>query len=149
MIFLRIAAVAYWFALSVVLLVPDPGRLLGWEPHLVARADTTVHFTAFALLGFSIFLAGLPVRLWIIIPLMLAYAVGIEMLQHFFPPRTVDMRDLAANLLGLAAGAIVYVAVRAMIRGFRRWRYGPQPANAEQVRAIRTMATVSQPEKAP
>ena len=52
-------------------------------------------------------------RVWrvvLAVAIGLAIAVAIEFLQTWFPPRTVSLNDLAAEALGLACGAFLWVS---------------------------------------
>jgi hypothetical protein len=126
MLYLRIAATAYWVALTVLLLLPNPWALLGFRPSVMPHDGRGVHFVAFTLLGLSVFLAGLPMRGWIVAVLLAAYGVSIELLQLLIPSRIVDAVDLGENLLGLALGAALYSAGRWAIRRWRRNRRSRQ-----------------------
>jgi hypothetical protein len=112
-------AALYWIGLTVLLLMPNPGwvlDLVGIKRLPIARPDQGAHFFAFTLLGASVFLAGLPLRAWLVTGLLVGYAVAVEWLQRFVPPRVVDGRDLLANLLGLALGVGLYGAGLAVAR---------------------------------
>jgi len=124
--YLRFAAALYWAALTVLLLAPNPWALLGFRPVALPHGGQGVHFVMFTMLGLSVFLAGLPMRAWIVAAMLALYGVTIEMLQYFIPLRMVDARDLAENLVGLALGAGLFLAGRWLARVWHRRRHGPE-----------------------
>lgn len=71
-------------------------------------SDDLLHASAYLVLGVAAAQAG---RLWGLRPwpaLALAYAVlhgaGLEVLQHFLPPRAAELSDLVADAAGAALG---------------------------------------------
>jgi len=100
----RLVCVAYVAFLTLLLLVPDPGRLFGlWFPR-GGGGGIGIHFSTFLTLGVLVGASRLPFRTSALIVLLLVYAVGMELLQLFSPPRTVELKDFAENLLGLVVG---------------------------------------------
>lgn len=99
---------AYWLALTVLLLVPDPLALLrGVVPDATIPARGT-HFSAFFLLAILAASSRLPWRPRAQAVVSFVYAVTIESLQGFVDGRAVELLDYTENLLGLAIGAIVW-----------------------------------------
>ena len=83
-------------------LVPHPPQAIttGW--------DKSNHALAFASLAFSSVWALLPrPRQWpLIVAALLAYGIGIEIAQHFLPPREADWHDVVADSVGIALGLL-------------------------------------------
>ena len=119
----RLACTAYVALLTLLLLAPNPAMLPGVRrlPHMVS--DVAIHFGAFVLVGIFVLAARPPMRRAYLIALLAAYAVGVELAQYFVPPRTVDLRDLFANLSGLTVGVLAWQA--AVLLTSRRCRTGP------------------------
>ena len=100
----RLGCLAYGILLTLLLVVPDPAALLGWRTIPNVTGGIGVHFTAFALLGFLVAASRFPLgRTWTA-GLLLSYAFTAEFVQFFVPPRTVELRDLLENLVGLSVG---------------------------------------------
>lgn len=105
---------AYWLALTVLLLVPNPFALLGLtrlKGHGIPNRG--VHFTAFLLL--TLVTRGVQskkARLWPVLVVLVLYAVATETLQLAVVGRTVELPDYFENLLGIAAGVLVSVLWR-------------------------------------
>jgi len=103
----RVFCVAYWGVLTVLLLVPDPWALLGLSRLAsTASTDRGVHFLLFFILGFLIHASRWPWRLLAFLLVLVLYAVGAELLQWFFPPRSVDALDMVENVVGIALGSL-------------------------------------------
>ena len=103
----RLGCVAYVSLLTLLLLAPDPWALLGIEWPRAGGQGIGVHFICFAVLGVMIAASRLPYRPWLPGGVLAGYAVAVELLQYYAPPRTVEFRDLLENLLGAATGATV------------------------------------------
>jgi hypothetical protein len=96
--------------LTLLLLTPDPWRLLGLRrvAHAIPIPNRGVHFTLFLGLTLLMHASRWPLRR---IPLLLGlagYAVAAELLQTFVPPRTVELIDALENLAGIALGAFLF-----------------------------------------
>jgi len=61
-----------------------------------------------ALLALLVHLSRTPVRGWWLAGLLMVYAIATELLQSLVPNRTVELTDLIENLLGLAAGTVLW-----------------------------------------
>ncbi|RUO20482.1 hypothetical protein CWE08_08260 [Aliidiomarina iranensis] len=66
------------------------------------NADKVVHFGLFFILATTMHLA-FRARLLIAIPLLLVYAVVIEIVQHHIPGRGAEVLDVVADMLGVLA----------------------------------------------
>jgi len=98
--------------LTLLLLVPDPLALLGLTRFPGPKHGVGVHFTCFTVLTLLVLAARLLRRRGVLLGLLAAYAVIVELLQGLVSPRTVELRDLVENLLGLAAGATLAWTLR-------------------------------------
>lgn len=66
--------------------------------------DKLMHFGGYLVAGFSITFAlpGMPWwQRWL---LLAVYSTGIEIAQHFMPPRTFSWLDILANTMGAGSG---------------------------------------------
>jgi VanZ family protein len=98
--------------LSVVVLFTPSSR----TPTLLPGLDKVVHLGLFATLALTGRLAGLP-RAGLALGLA-AYAGMSEVLQALLPlGRTADVRDAAADLVGVALGLAVWCCARARLAG--------------------------------
>jgi hypothetical protein len=110
---LRLACAVYCLLLTVLLLVPDPFGLLRIE-RSAGPSGSGVHFLLFAVLGGLVLASRLPLPHLLVTLILVGYAVTSELLQSFFPPRTVEMKDIAENILGLGVAYFIGWV-------FRRW----------------------------
>jgi hypothetical protein len=108
MLAVRLVCAAYWSLLTLLLLVPDPLALLGLERIPGPKTGIGVHFGCFTGLALLVSASRFARQKAVLFGLLAAYAVIVELSQGLVPPRTVELRDLAENLLGLAAGAAVW-----------------------------------------
>lgn len=109
---IRVGLVVYLLFLSFLLLAPEPLKLLGFTSPPGASSVRMVHFLLFAVLGFLVWASRLPVRPGLVLGVLVAYALVTESLQWFVPTRTVELLDYLENLLGLAAGGMVWHALQ-------------------------------------
>lgn len=95
---------AFWLPLAVctwLALTPSP-------PQSVFRVgDVILHALAFAYLTTALGLAHRRLRWWALAGWMLAYGAAIELAQSFEPARSPELKDLAVDGLGIAAGLVV------------------------------------------
>jgi VanZ family protein len=90
-------------------------------------SDKLSHFIAFAaLMAWFGGVFRLPVTPWVALGL-LAFGVLIELLQGMLPYRTAEMRDVLADLLGIAVG---WAAALAGLRHWTRWAEALLPGRA-------------------
>ena len=112
----RLICAAYVSMLTALLLLPDPRTFVSWllrfDVFSAGPAAAGTHFVFFAILAALVLLSRLPWNPAAIAGLLIAYAIGLELLQSYFPPRTVELRDFVENLLGLAAGTAVWRLMR-------------------------------------
>jgi len=99
----------YWLVLTVLLLVPDPARVLHMRRIPVFPwGDIGVHLTGFTILTLLVCAARRPKPIGWPLALLLLYAVATESLQAVVPPRTVELKDYVENILGIALGTGLY-----------------------------------------
>jgi VanZ family protein len=111
---LRGVCLGYAALLTVLLLTPDPAGLLGWERVGPEPPDRGTHTTLFALLAVLFLASRFALSARKTAAILVVYALAVESLQYFAPPRTVELLDYAENLLGLACGTLVVAAWRRM-----------------------------------
>ena len=51
---------------------------------------------------------------------LLAWGLGLELLQSLLPPRRGDLADLAADGAGILCGCLLYLGARRALSPFRR-----------------------------
>ena len=129
---LRVACVAYWALLSVLLLAQDPFALFGVPRPPGPPGGRGAHFLFFTLLAFLAHVSRWPMRLRVLTGLLVAYAFLTEGLQALIPHRTVELLDLIENLLGLAAGTAIWWFVGDRASKRRRSRDGSAPDDQNQ-----------------
>lgn len=107
----RGVCLGYWALLSLALLHPDPWSLFGGHRIHVETPDQGVHLAFFVGLALLFQAGRFGLSRAASTALLVGYAVTIESLQYFTPPRSVEVRDYAENLLGLACGALIGAGV--------------------------------------
>ena len=113
---IRIASAAYLVALTTLLLASNPvAWLLGLIPDDSVPSRGT-HFTAFLILAILVAASRLPWRATVQALALIVYALAIESMQGLVENRTVELLDYVENLLGLAAGLLLW---RAFLRTTR------------------------------
>ncbi|MEN9543584.1 MAG: hypothetical protein RLZZ598_417 [Pseudomonadota bacterium] len=124
----------YWrglFALAVLVVLVFALKPASTESLLFEDFDKLQHIAAFIVLTALGLLAGLR-PIWALALSLLALSVGIELAQALTPDRTPDVRDVAADAIGIATGLLLY----ALRRVFSRWRASRiRPADASQTAA--------------
>ncbi len=93
-------------ACSIGLLVLALAPMELKEERTFAHSDKVAHVVAFACLGFAA-RRGWPSRLPAIMAGLLAYGAAIEILQSLMPLRSASLADLAADVVGILAGAML------------------------------------------
>ena len=94
--------VVSWLALSPA---PPDGLDTGW--------DKLNHAGAFAVLTLVASFAFPRSRhsLWLVLAGLLCYGAAIEVAQSFTPTRSAEWGDLLADLIGMAAGAMLAMLI--------------------------------------
>lgn len=81
----------------------------------VEYSDSTLHFVGNFLLIMSAFVATYGrFKLWLLVAFLVPYSLLIELSQYFAPQRHVDIRDLAANFMGLGTGFAAAFVIQAL-----------------------------------
>lgn len=94
---------------------PDP------YPVPASDSDKVNHVLAFACLGVLACWSYPASRSTLLAGLLLAYGLGIELVQALLPHRDFSLLDLVADALGIGLGLILGIAMHPN-RGFRRSR---------------------------
>ena len=69
--------------------------------------DKLMHFTGYFIAGSSISFAFPLWKLWQRASFLILFSIGIEISQHFMPPRTFDFFDIGANSSGVILGLML------------------------------------------
>ena len=79
--------------------------------------DSRLHFLGNLLLFLSARAALMEVRShWFILAFVLIYGTGMEFMQMLLPQRLFDVRDLAANWLGVGSGLLIALTIELLCR---------------------------------
>jgi VanZ family protein len=109
---IRVFALLWLLAISILFFLPGsalPDEGLFNLPYF----DKYVHFGLFAVLLFlwRFFFDGAAKFTWILLGLAFCYGLAVEVIQHYWVAnRSFDMLDVAADMLGAAAGLIVWTS---------------------------------------
>jgi len=100
---------------------------LGLSPHpentVPMFNDKLMHFSGYFVSAFSISFA-LP--RWPFLQraiFMIVFSIGIEIGQHFMPPRTFDVFDICANSVGVIVGLGVITILEMKLQWFKKFLY--------------------------
>lgn len=85
----------------------------------IAYNDLLLHFLGYVAASLSIGLACPRWHLWQRGLLLLSYSTLIEIIQHFLPPRTFDLYDIAANGSGILVGLLLFALLQKPLRHCR------------------------------
>lgn len=110
-IVMRVLCVSYMLVLTMLLLVRDPGGLLGFPPEVPLVLQWLIqsaHFTTFAVLSFLVFSSRWPLWSWLLVLILCIYAAGTELGQGLVATRTPELGDLMLDLLGILVGGLFY-----------------------------------------
>lgn len=106
----RLLCAGYCVALTVLLVVPNPLRLLGIQRLPGPPGGRGVHFVLLSALTLLALASRWAIRRGTLLGLLIAYGILTETLQWFAPPRTVELLDYAENLAGVLTGAAIWWA---------------------------------------
>lgn len=95
--------------------------------HVPVYNDKLMHLSGYFVAGFSITFAFPGIPWWQRWLWLAAYSSGIEVAQHFMPPRTFSWLDILANTTGAAAGLSLCGLLRHLLPGWNRALLEPQP----------------------
>lgn len=108
---MRVLCVSYMLVLTMLLLVRDPGGLLGFPPEVPLVLQWLIqsaHFTTFAVLSFLVFSSRWPLWSWLLVLILCIYAGGTELGQGLVATRTPELGDLMLDLLGILVGGLFH-----------------------------------------
>ncbi|RYY76356.1 MAG: VanZ family protein [Gammaproteobacteria bacterium] len=89
--------------------------------------DKLMHCGGYFLAGLSISFAFPYWKFFQRAAFLIIYSVGIEIGQHFMPPRTFDVFDICANSTGVFLGLLLILVLAKNVRWFDRvlfWQAG-------------------------
>lgn len=99
----------YLIALTVLLVIKNPLAFL--ESSRATRSIDLApagHLFGFLLLAILTWAARWPISRWTVIGLLIAYALGTELLQAAIPWRSAEAADFLLDLMGIALGSAVW-----------------------------------------
>ncbi len=113
---IRVICACWWIVVTVLLLSSNPASLVGLSARWVSAWSAVAHVGSFLLLSGLTLASAPPLSMQSTLALLAVYGVTVELLQGLVPNRYVSWSDFAANLLGIAMGAIFYAAARMLWR---------------------------------
>lgn len=115
---LQLLGISYTLVLTILLLFPSTNVTHIEVPFL----DKVGHISLFAFLVliwamfFWVKTEGVSARLGWVLLITFFYGIVIEALQElFFKPRTADIWDVVANLVGILLGGLIFYVLRNII----------------------------------
>ena len=88
---MRIVCLAYVAFLTLLLLSPDPARVIsstGKLPPILHTLMPWAHLLSFSVLAAAMLLARWPMPRWVTVLILAMYGGATEIIQGFVPPRT-------------------------------------------------------------
>ena len=117
MFFWRSLCVVQFFVLLAIYvfmgLTPAP------ETYVPVFNDKLMHFSGYVIAAFSISFAYPHKAIWQRILFLIVFSIGIEIGQHFMPPRTFDLLDICANSVGVGVGIALVTGLERKINWFK------------------------------
>jgi VanZ family protein len=115
-----LASLCYGLLLTVLLLVPNPAALVGLpEVPIFPWGKFGIHLIAFTVLGFLANSTRWPKRpCWPLLVFLAVYGITTESLQLFVPHRSARVMDGIENILGIAAGSVIYWLLLRLMQPF-------------------------------
>ncbi len=121
-----IVAVGVLCALTFVLLSENPWSIFKFIPYRLRPEtdlpdripDKVYHFTGYFTLALVFMWFAATRAKWLVlvlVPLMVAHAIGTEILQGYVPDRTTDWTDFVANSLGISLGTAIGLFCRRFV----------------------------------
>ena len=111
---------------------------LGLTPHpensIPMFNDKLMHCSGYFVAAFSISFAFPRWQFWQRAIFLIIFSVGIEIGQHFMPPRTFDLYDICANSTGVALGLFVVFLFEKYIGWFKTLLYLKESPSSHQRR---------------
>jgi VanZ family protein len=116
---MRLAGIAYFGAILLIVVLADAGELLHTLTyvHSIPWGDKALHLVLATGLGF--FVNVIPKEPFVVVHgqrvqrgslFVFPAVIAEEVSQRWIPGRTFDLRDMAANLIGLTIGAGIALA---------------------------------------
>lgn len=109
---------------------------LGLTPHpensIPVFNDLLMHFAGYSVAAISISFARPTWTLWRRASFLVIFSIGIEIAQHFNPPRTFSGMDIVANTTGVVLGLIIVTLLTKYISPFAKllyWKTSIQQGN--------------------
>jgi VanZ family protein len=100
-------------------LTPDPGH------DIREYNDKLMHFSGYWVAGFSISFAFPRWYFWRRAVFLIIFSIGIEIGQHFLPPRTFDLFDICANSAGVVTGLFCIFLLQNKVDWFNQLLFYP------------------------
>ncbi len=85
--------------------------------------DKLMHFSGYFFAGISISFAFPRWYFWYRAAFLIIFSIGIEIGQHFMPPRTFDLLDVCANSTGVILGLAFVTLLTNKLGWFNRLLY--------------------------
>jgi VanZ family protein len=140
---IRALALVYLILVTLLLLSPDPAKLVPYQSvwAIVAWLAPWAHFLAFFSLTLLALAPRWPAPRWAVVLILALYAGGTELAQKMSPTRAAEWKDWFQDLGGVALGAVVcwlaFLLTDAFVRAWRRRH--PVDAPSEHWRVLRNI----------
>ena len=123
---MRIVCLAYVAFLTLLLLSPDPARVIsstGRLPPILHTLMPCAHLLSFSVLATAMLLARWPMPRWVTVLILAMYGGATEIIQGFIPPRTPRWGDWFQDVVGVTVGVTVCsIAALVLVRYSPRLR---------------------------
>lgn len=70
--------------------------------------DVLMHFIGYVVAGVSVCIAYPKLAIWLCFLQLFVFSTGVEIVQYTLPWRSFDVKDIAANTLGIVLGLICW-----------------------------------------
>jgi hypothetical protein len=107
---MRITCLAYVAFLTLLLLSPNPARVIsstGRLPPILLTLMPWAHLLSFSVLAAAMLLARWPMPRWVTVLILAMYGGATEIIQGFIPPRTPEWEDWFQDVGGVVVGVTV------------------------------------------
>lgn len=105
-------------------LTGDPGE------YVPIFNDKLMHCSGYIVAGISISFAFPLWQYWVRASSLILFSIGIEIGQHFLPPRTFDLWDICANSIGVILGLTIIFTLNKYWRWFNQFLHLSQRQQA-------------------
>ena len=85
--------------------------------------DKLMHAGGYIVAAFSISFAFPRWGFWPRALFLIIFSIGIEIGQHYLPPRTFGLGDIYANSTGVILGLLLFAALTLKLKWFKQLRY--------------------------